>query len=269
MSVFNDIKSIIDICERPYLASNVRIYPCTNENLDFVFSSVDFKDKEVLSVLASSDQLFSAYYLNAKNVDSFDRNRFTKYYYYLRKWSLIYDLVDIPSNVNLGDLLGKVSVSSEEEFDALRFWMELSMKLDDPLRSKIFWPGASVVRKTTYGCDLKGMSDIIKDKTLNFSKLDFFNSISLDKTYDIIVFSNILDYAFSIESLAICRDNLLNHLNDAGCVVCSYVSQRDRSKTKHQDEVFKKGFDLIEGPSYLSSFREDVYYPASYVYVKK
>lgn len=269
MGVFNDIKSVIDICERPYLASNVRIYPCTNENLDSVFSSVNFENKEVLSVLASSDQLFSAYYLGAKNVDSFDRNRFTKYYYYLRKWALVYDLVDIPRNINLNDLLRNVSVFEEEELDALIFWMELSEKIDNPLKSNIFWPNASVIRRTTYGEDLNGMRDIIKDKVPNFSKLDFFGPVSFDKKYDIIVFSNILDYASSIENLAICRDNLLKHLKDTGCVVCSYVSQRDRSKTKYQDEVFKESFDLIEGPSYPSSFRKDIYYPSSYVYVKK
>ena len=40
--------------------------------------------KEVLSVLASSDHVLTARYLEAKKVDAFDNNRFTLYYFYLR-----------------------------------------------------------------------------------------------------------------------------------------------------------------------------------------
>ena len=64
------------------------LYKNTNEDLTKILKDIDFKDKKVLTVQASSDQLFSSLILGAKEVDTFDANRLTEYYYYLRKWCL-------------------------------------------------------------------------------------------------------------------------------------------------------------------------------------
>lgn len=272
MTLKTDAEFIVEACSGTIMTSNTKVYPCTNEQLDAVFSVCDFKDKNVLSVLASSDQIFSSYYLGASNVDTFDINIFTKYYYYLRFWSLMYTDIDVPSisKDNLKKILETVSCSSLEEDGALNFWKTVTKRLDDNLIKKMFWPNTTVNRKTTYGDDLEGMRKIMRNVSgPNFTKCNFFDLVSLDKEYDIVVMSNILDYADSIKKLVFCRDNLFELLKDDGKIICSYVVQRDRSKTKGQDEVFSKCFDLIEGGEYISPFDDKKSFPASYVYVKK
>lgn len=59
-----------------------KIYRNTNENLSKIFSNYNFENKNVLSVLASGDQVFSSYYLGANNVDTFDSNILTYYYFF-------------------------------------------------------------------------------------------------------------------------------------------------------------------------------------------
>ena len=65
---------------------DAKMYSQTNEDLDALFCNFDFNNKEVLSVLASSDQMLNCYYMGAKNVDTFDKNERAAYYYYFRKW---------------------------------------------------------------------------------------------------------------------------------------------------------------------------------------
>ena len=89
-----------DIYTKDYLVSRLismgktvdgycKLYYQANENLvDFL--DVDFASKDVFSVLASSDQVLTARYLDAHKVDAFDFNRLTLNYFYLRIWSLQY-----------------------------------------------------------------------------------------------------------------------------------------------------------------------------------
>lgn len=87
----NEAKKIMyDICSNGRVSNYSKLYRSTNERLSKILSMYDFKDKNVLSVLASSDQLLSSYFLGAKNVDSFDSNVLTFYYFYLRKWCMMY-----------------------------------------------------------------------------------------------------------------------------------------------------------------------------------
>ena len=90
-----------DIYLKDYLVSRIisfgkeipgygKVYYRTNEDLETIYKDLDLHKKKVLSVLASSDQVFTANYLGAEQVDSFDKNRLTLYYYYLRKWSIKY-----------------------------------------------------------------------------------------------------------------------------------------------------------------------------------
>ena len=51
-----------------------KVYYMTNEDLVDVYSDMDFRGKDVLSVLASSDQVLTARFLDAKTVDAFDKN---------------------------------------------------------------------------------------------------------------------------------------------------------------------------------------------------
>ena len=63
-----------------------RLYFCSNEPLELLFNNFSVEGKDVLTVLGSSDQLFHTIDRGANSVDTFDRNPYTKYYYYLRSY---------------------------------------------------------------------------------------------------------------------------------------------------------------------------------------
>ena len=68
---------VIDLLEdRPKSKNPIcfKMHKTTNENLTAILGQFDFEGKEVLSVLSSSDQMMSSYYLGAKEVDTFDNN---------------------------------------------------------------------------------------------------------------------------------------------------------------------------------------------------
>lgn len=276
MGLREDKRLAVDICNnRVGFIPFRKIYATSNEQLDAVFKGFDLKDKEVLSVLGSSDHVFSEYYLGAKSVTAFDINELTKYYYYLRKWSLIYRGVDIPYGNNriwFIELLSEVLAKSELEEEALSFWRYLCIKVPDCM-NKLFLGGVSNNRRVPYEKDLDVMTSIIKDKDIDFSKIDVFDFFDYDRTFDVIVLSNILDYATTPSALVMSRDNLVDHLNDDGIVICSYLlsgfEYSDNDKTRLQDDIFSKRFEVVEGSSYPNPYYPAKEVPASYVYVKK
>lgn len=274
MGLREDEKLAIDICNnRIGFVPFRRIYTASNEQVDAVFRGFDLKDKDILSVLGSSDHVFSEYYLGAKSVTAFDVNELTKYYYYLRKWSLIYRGVDVPygnSKEWFLELLSEVSTKSELEEEALSFWKYLNRKASS-YTSKLFMGGISFNRRVPYENDLEGMTSIIGDRDIDFSKINVFDFFDYDRTFDVVVLSNILDYASTPAALATCRDNLVDHLSDNGIVICSYVLSiyGDNDKNMLQDDIFSKSFEVVEGSSYSNPFHPNKLVPASYVYVKK
>ncbi len=276
MGLREDKRLAIDICNnRVGFIPFRKIYATSNEQLDAVFKGFDLKDKDVLSVLGSSDHVFSEYYLGAKSVTAFDINELTKYYYYLRKWSLIYRGVDIPYGNNriwFIELLSEVLAKSELEEEALSFWRYLCIKVPDCM-NKLFLGGVSNNRRVPYEKDLDVMTSIIKDKDIDFSKIDVFDFFDYDRTFDVIVLSNILDYATTPSALVMSRDNLVDHLNDDGIVICSYLlsgfEYSDNDKTRLQDDIFSKRFEVVEGSSYPNPYYPAKEVPASYVYAKK
>ena len=274
MGLREDEKLAIDICNnRIGFVPFRRIYTTSNEQLDAVFRGFDLKDKDILSVLGSSDHVFSEYYLGAKSVTAFDVNELTKYYYYLRKWSLIYRGVDVPygnSKEWFLELLSEVSTKSELEEEALSFWKYLNRKASS-YTSKLFMGGISFNRRVPYENDLEGMTSIIEDRDIDFSKINVFDFFDYDRTFDVVVLSNILDYASTPAALATCRDNLVDHLSDNGIVICSYVLSiyGDNDKNMLQKDIFSKSFEVVEGSSYSNPFHPTKLVPASYVYVKK
>ena len=64
------------------------LYPFTTENINGMFSHFNFKNKDCLSVLGSSNQVFDMYLRGAKSVTAFDINPLTKYLFYLKRAAL-------------------------------------------------------------------------------------------------------------------------------------------------------------------------------------
>ena len=62
-----------------------KVYAFTNENINGYMNNFIFnKDNSVLSVLASGDHIFNLIYYGVINIDTFDVNRLTEYYFYLK-----------------------------------------------------------------------------------------------------------------------------------------------------------------------------------------
>ena len=62
-----------------------KVYAFTNENIDGYMSNFILNDNDnVLSVLASGDHIFNLIYNGVSNIDTFDVNRLTEYYFYLK-----------------------------------------------------------------------------------------------------------------------------------------------------------------------------------------
>ena len=104
-----------------------RLYLRSNEPLAFILSQLDVSGQDVLSVLGSSDQVFSFYYEGANSVDAFDIHPLTEHYYYLRKWGLEHrgsSFVQGYSNRDLYTLLQEVA----PQFERVELPLTLSRK---------------------------------------------------------------------------------------------------------------------------------------------
>ena len=214
-----------------------KVYYQANENL-IDYLDTDFEGKDVLSVQASSDQVFTARFLDAKRVDSFDYNRLTLYYYYLRVWAIkyaneLYPLV-LGGNRWLNHLLQMVKPQNEQELMALQFF-RLHLKDRTDLSKLFFDIDAQPQGKTLY-TKPEELKDCISSD-LTFHHLDLFKQFELDTTYDILLISNILEWARGDEKkLKIAHDNLNRLLRPNGTIICSNLINRD---IKKEQEIFK------------------------------
>ncbi len=207
--------------------SNNYIYSRTNENLEFIFQNEKVANKEVLSVLASSDQYFSFLLAGCKCIDSFDVNPLTEYYYYLRKWCLEKkNILDVYycSNEVLLDVLKEVKPKDEQEQMAQYFWKTLLVRHDD-LCQKILYPqNACLCGRTSFEKEIEKLKvkQCLQENELSFKQINFFQPIeNIDKKYDVIYLSNILDWAGTEKCVEMVNWNLINLLNEQGLVICT------------------------------------------------
>ena len=137
MGVKRDLYYAKRLCNKRRIFSCTKIYFETNEDLDKLLRKVNFTDKDVLSVLSSSDQLFKINSLNIKSIDTFDKNILTYYYFFIRMWTIKYMKELYPTGLILNDyewieeLLLSINPESIEEKDALFFWKSLLNKRVD------------------------------------------------------------------------------------------------------------------------------------------
>lgn len=259
-----------DIYLKDYLVSRIisfgkeipgygRVYYRTNEDLDIIYRDLDFHKKKVLSVLASGDQVFTARYLGAEQVDSFDKNRLTIYYYYLRKWSIKYRNELHPKilkgNNWLKKLISCVKPECVDEEKALEFFKKhvsentkfYNMFYEDHLdeeKGKTLYSKASELKSTI-------------DMPMEFVDFDMFGENKIEDTYDIVLASNILEWARGDKGkFTIARDNLSKILNPNGLVVCSSLINRSESTVLSERRIFDEAFTCTE-------------YSGGYVYNKK
>ena len=225
------------------------IYHHSNEKLKDVFSKIDVRNKDVLTILGSGDQAFYLYDNGARSVDMFDRNKLAIYYYYLRTWVIIYYDLFYPGKLNkkyIKTLLGYVKPRTKEEKSALRFWKMYTKIFTDEDTEILF------SFSNDYGMnDLDDVSEIrkrIDNGIVSFHNVDISKSIDINKKYDIIFTSNVADYILQEENqLKLYRDNLNNLLKNDGSIIRCNVINGHNSRLERR--VFLEKFDSQEIPS--------------------
>lgn len=220
-----------------YNIENEIIYPNTNEDLTTILESFNIKGKDVLTVLASSDQLLSFYHYEAKTIDTFDRAYSTLYYYYLRKWLILYKDIFSIKGFDLrciNELIKSVNPSCCEEYEATLFWKKY-FKCTNYQLGHLFNLFSDEGDVPYYNdADIKN----IFNSQLTFNYMDIAKPIDIDKKYDIIYLSNLMEYLTIKDSRNTIRKNLENLLNPDGIAVLTY-KMSDEKNIWHQREVYE------------------------------
>lgn len=228
------------------------IYLFTNENIKAITDNISFKDREVLTVCSSGDQIFNMLLAGSKSIDSFDINIFTKYFYYLKEAAILslsyHEFFEffIPSKMLIRnkvfskDLFSKLE-SNIRNKEASFFWNTLFEIYEGKklYYSNLFildrYPKNTYMKCNSYLTDEDKYNDLKKRLNtyqLSFKRIDISSEVAkkLDqKKYDIIYLSNILDtldistelsYAKKIKEIVI---DLKKHLYSNGVIGVCYL----------------------------------------------
>ena len=246
------------------------IYYQTNENITDYLSLIDIANKEnALCVAGSGDQAFSLIYKGINEIDLFDVNKFTEYFIFgLKKAMILKYSYDEYINT-LNKLI--IQMTNPSEINEIIF--DLLSYMDEPY--KIFWQAIleynwklqkelNIYTNFMYGLNVNAGLKIISNfcpfltsevdynslknklSTVNM-QFKYCNAINLpdvfNKNYDLILLSNILDYAYiywgynwKIQNLNNYIANLLKMLNNNGIIFLHYIFYA--SKPFHQSDFF-------------------------------
>ena len=253
----------IDINKLDYLASRVismeknlpkeiqgnygQMYFKVNEKMADNILSFDYQDKSVLTVLSSSDQMLMLKSLEASEVDVFDVNRLTIYYYYLRRWSIKYNnelYPNIYNNNHLLRLIKKVKPETELEANAVKFYLR-HIKEGTEL-DKLFYDIDRQTKGDALITTARQAAPYV-EKEPTFYIFNLFEDVDLDKTYDYIYISNILEWAQeNRKKLMVAKENLEKLTNNNGIVICSNLNNRDENAIKKEKRIFNSSFERYD-----------------------
>ena len=263
----DDIEKAIKIVrgEKAFIDDIAALYKNTNEDLTTIFKNINFKEKKVLTVQASSDQLFSSYILGAKEVDTFDSNRLTEYYYYLRKWCIVETKKHyIPADDKLLERI--IEKHYDENIYAAKLWLEVIKNAKPNLYYSSLFYREPMYWSVPYKGREEELIEILKDKKHNFNCINIFEKTELNKKYDIIILSNIIEYLLELEDKEkeiIFANNLLDLLNDEGVIIASKILN-SRYEESELDKYFEHKNGLVGSILYGGEIA-----PLSYQYTKK
>lgn len=229
------------------------IYGNTNEDLEFVFENVDVSDKNVLTVLSSSDYLFMAHLFGAKTVDCFDINHLTHRLFFLRKWLIQAGHTDMGfcSYKEIDKVLRNVTTTdSKYEKDSLVFWKAILPKMKNNLYNNNLLITPLNPLTYFYSQRMDKLVEITKSIEPNFQTVDVRSEsgFDVDKEYDYVFLSNILDYNRFPDRLEAIKKNIIPILCNNGKIVCTHIPFVTNENTPEvmsvEREVFRKEFSF-------------------------
>ena len=248
-----------------YVDDLAALYKNTNEDLTKILKNIDFKDKKVLTVQASSDQLFSSLILGAEEVDTFDANRLTEYYYYLRKWCLE-ETKKYYLSANDTLLEKIIKKHYDENNKAASLWLELIKEAKPNLYySKLFFK-TPIYWSVPFKGREEELIELLKDKDHKFNCINIYEKTDINKKYDIIIISNIIEYlidGYYKECELQFTENMKDLLKEDGIIISSKVLN-----SHYQETELDKYFDVQAGEEGMILYGGETA-PLSYQYTKK
>jgi len=241
------------------------IYPFTTENIKGYLDLMDVRDKDVLTVGASGDQTLNLLVRDAKSVDYFDMNPFTKMYFNLKCAAIKVLSVEEYFEFFCYDAFPSTFKKNKNAF-SINIYHKISPHLDAFTRQ--FWDslylkqnGVDIRKSMLFSTDeepfkiLPKVNDYLSEDS--FEKLRVIMGIKkepsfietnvtslsskLAKKYDYILLSNIaqyLDYIYDKDELINFRRLILNlskNLNPNGKLMLSYLYDTKENTPWNED----------------------------------
>lgn len=186
------------------------IYPFTNENISGYYSKINFKDKSVLSVIASGDHILNAFLMGANEVDAFDSNPLAKYYVELK----IAAIKSLSLEEFILFLYNKSNFKISSYYLNKNVYLKVRNKLSGNYR--IFWDYVfdnytpkqlyksylftddfldlpALVKANMYlkEDNYKKLKDILENKKVIYHDIMLQDIQNIDKVFDLIILSNV------------------------------------------------------------------------------
>lgn len=235
-----------------------KIYPFTTENISGYINLFNLKDKSLLTVGSSGDQVINAILKDCKDVTILDINPYTKYYYFL-KMACILELKisellqflrykDYPKVFKNNDDVFNIETFNKIkntlrllDYESYLFWDELfqsypmnEIRLNlfeqDEYRTEIITKCNPYLQSTVLYDETK---EKIKNVKITFINGDIFKT-ELNQTYDNIWLSNIGTH-IPRRFLKIMTDKTSKHLNKEGKMLISYLYETTKDSIYQQD----------------------------------
>lgn len=249
-NIFNDLKKT-DLIRNDYLAESFdKIYFSSNENLKGICSNFNFYGKNILTVLSSGDQAFHLYNSGAQNIDFFDMNKFTLYYYYLRVWIIKYKREFYPpvsiNNAYIIDILRLVEKNEDINTEAYNFWYNFVKYYSDE-------PNAITTmfkEKPIFSNNIDDLDQIIESVSCDnvaFYNYDIAGEKKINKKYDVVYISNIPQWCY--HRLEILTSNLIDLVNENGIIIRANLRH---GPGEYEKRIFRKKFIFTELSSIYS-----------------
>lgn len=239
----NKIDKALSICKDRYLRDSFElIYPYTTENIAGYLPYFDLKDKSLLTVGSSSDQVFNSVLCGCSDVTVFDICPFVKEYFNLKKAAISElsrkEFLDFFSSKD--SLFSKKSFSKDVyiylrdklkdiDYESYMFWEKLFKKIDAlTIRNKLFkndeYNKKIICIINDYlknDLNYEMLQSKINDVSVNFNCGNLFKN-EIDGKYDNIFFSNVFVYNSLIETFDL-FNKTLSSLNDNGNLLVCYI----------------------------------------------
>ena len=221
-----------------------RVFGNTNERLLELFESIDITNKSVLAVMSSGDYLIMSHLFGAKSVECYDINPITYRYYYLKRWLNQNGSLDLENTCNYNkviNIINSVIPTSEIEKECKEFWQEIFKNFND----KDYSNNRLIITRTSFlifyyiemGDKIGQILSSVDPVFYNFDIRDK-SGLGLDKKYDYVFISNILDCNNrDIETLSTIRQNLASILNKGGKVICTHLDCDSEDCYRFIDEL--------------------------------